>query len=93
MRVVRCWQKLSREVVDARCSRPGWMGPWAAWSSIRYRGWWPCLQQGGWSFMILKAPSNPSHSMILCSNSVYCRDAYMVMIKDPAPVVITAFLL
>jgi len=30
-----------------RCSRPGWMGPWAAWSSIRYGGWWPCLQQEG----------------------------------------------
>ena len=49
-----------------RCSRPGWMGPWAAWSSIRYGGWWPSLQQGGWSFMILGVPSNPSHSMI-CS--------------------------
>ena len=29
-----------------RCSRPGWMGAWAAWSSIWYGGWWPCLQQG-----------------------------------------------
>ena len=48
-----------------RCSRPGWMGPWAAWSSIRYEGWWPCLWQGGWSLMILQVPSNPSHSMIL----------------------------
>jgi len=35
------------------------MGPWAAWASIRYGGWWPCLQQGGWSFMILEVPSNP----------------------------------
>jgi len=26
-----------------RCSRPGWMGPWAAWSSTRSGGWWPCL--------------------------------------------------
>ena len=41
-----------------RCSRPGWMGLWAAWSSIRYRGWWPCLWQEGWSFMILGDPSS-----------------------------------
>ena len=49
MRVVRCWHRLPREVVDThpwRCSRPGWMGPWAAWSSIKCGGWWPCLQQG-----------------------------------------------
>ena len=30
-----------------RCSRPGWMGPWAAWSGIKCGGWWPCLWQGG----------------------------------------------
>lgn len=29
-----------------RCSRLGCMGPWAAWSSIRYGGWQPCMQQG-----------------------------------------------
>jgi len=29
-----------------RCSRPGWMGPWAAWSGIRYGGWRLCLQRG-----------------------------------------------
>jgi len=49
------------------CSRPGWMGPWTAWSTIRYGGWWPCLQQEGWSFVILEVPSNPSHSVILSS--------------------------
>jgi len=29
-----------------RRSRPGWMGPWAAWPSIKHRDWKPCLQQG-----------------------------------------------
>jgi len=48
-----------------RCSRPGWMGPWAAWSSIRYGGLRPFLWEWGWNLMILEAPSNPSHSMIL----------------------------
>ena len=36
-----------------RCSRPGWMRPLAAWSGIRYGGWWPCLWQGSWNLMIL----------------------------------------
>ena len=49
-------------------SRPGWMGPWAAWSSIRHGGWQPCLQQGGWT-LILEVPSSPTHSMIL----ILCR--------------------
>ena len=48
-----------------RCSRPGWIGPWAAWSSIRYGGWRPCLWWGDWRFMILEVPFNPSHSMII----------------------------
>ena len=30
-----------------RHSRPGWMGPWAAWSSIKCGGWWPCLWWAG----------------------------------------------
>ena len=38
-----------------RCSRPGWMGPWAAWSGIVY---------GSWNLVILGAPSNPGHSVI-----------------------------
>ena len=52
-----------------RCSRPGWMGSWAAWSSIKHRGWWPCLWQGDWRFMILEVPSNLGHSVILCEIS------------------------
>ena len=48
-----------------RCSRPGWMGPWAAWYSIRYGGWWLCTRHGGWNLMILEVPSNSSHSVTL----------------------------
>ena len=48
-----------------RCSRPGWMGPWATWSSTKSGAWWPCLWQGGWNLMILGVPSNSSHSMML----------------------------
>jgi len=47
-----------------RCSRPGWMGPWAAWSSIKC---WRLVARpvaGDWSFMILEVPSSPSHSVI-----------------------------
>jgi len=67
-RVVRCWNSCPERLWmrhSRRCSRAGWMGPWAAWSGIRYGGWWPCLWRGGWSFMIFEVPSNPSHSMIL----------------------------
>ena len=42
-----------------------WMRPWATWSSTRSEGWWSCLQKGGLSLMILRVPSNPSHSKIL----------------------------
>ena len=29
-----------------RCSRPGWMGPWAAWPSIKCGGRWPGMWGG-----------------------------------------------
>jgi len=41
------------------------MGPWAAWSSIKWGGWWPCMQQVCWRFMILEVPSSMSRSAIL----------------------------
>ena len=43
-----------------RCSRPGWMGLWTARS-----GGGNQPMAGGWSLMIIKVPSNQSHSMIL----------------------------
>ena len=67
-RVVRCWNSCPGWLWMPhpwKCSRPGWMAPWAAWSSIKQRGLWPCLRQGGWSFMILEVPSNPSHSVMI----------------------------
>ena len=65
-----------------RCSRPGWMGPWAAWSSIKCGGWQPCLWQGSWSLMILRVPSNPSHSVILWIWSDFQGQLYYVMVPQ-----------
>ena len=65
MRVVRCWNSCPERLCPWRCSRPGWMGPWAAWAGLKGGDWWPCLQQGGWSFMILEVLSYSSHSTIL----------------------------
>ena len=47
-----------------RCSRPGWMGPWAAWSDIRYGRWLPCLWWGvgaSWSLRSLPTQAIPNH--------------------------------
>ena len=59
-----------------RCSRPGWMGPWAAWSSIKCEGWWPWLQQRDRRLMILEVPSNPSHSVILWNKERLKKDRH-----------------
>ena len=70
-RVVRCWNRLPTEVMDALSlevfPRPGWMGAWAIWSSIKCEGWRPCLWHGGWSLMILEVPSTLGNSIILWS--------------------------
>jgi len=43
-----------------RCSRQGWMGPWAAWSG---GGQWAHSWGGFW--VGFEVPSNSSHSMVL----------------------------
>ena len=57
-----------------RCSRPSWMGLWATWSSIKCGGWWSCLWQGGWSFMILEVPSNPSRPIWYDQGLKACKE-------------------
>lgn len=64
------WHRIDRTVCSKnlwmpcpwRCSKPDWMGPWAAWYSIRYGGWRPYLQEGigaWWSLMSL-----PTHAVL-----------------------------
>jgi len=50
-----------------KCSRPGWMELWAAWSGGRC----PCSWQGGWNQMIFKVPSNLNRSVILWAAGEY----------------------
>ena len=60
-----CFSSSGTQSTSTPYSRTGWMGPWAVWAGIKCGGWWPCMQQGCWSFMILEVPSNPSRSVIL----------------------------
>ena len=67
MRMVRCWNSCPERLWMPhpwRCSRPGWMEPWAAWAGISYGDGWPCLWWEVWSFVILEVPSNLGHSVI-----------------------------
>jgi len=59
------------------CSRPGWMGLWAAWAGIKCGRVIGPVCGGGrgrgvWSFMILEDPSNPGHSVILYISPDFC---------------------
>ena len=68
VRVVRCWKRLPREVVDT--SVPGGVQDQVGWGPgqpglVNGEVGGPA-QQGGWRFMILEVPSNPGHSVILC---------------------------
>jgi len=43
-----CWNSCPERLwmpLPLRCSRPGWMGPWATWSR-KWGGWWPCPEGG-----------------------------------------------
>ena len=63
MRMVRCWNRLPREVVVGALSlnvfKARLDGALGSLSSIKWGGWWPCLWQGGWRFMILEVPFQP----------------------------------
>ena len=43
----------------------GQVGPWAAWSSFKCGGWWLCLWQQCWRFVILEVPSNPGSFCVI----------------------------
>lgn len=55
VRMVRHWQKLSREVVHTANLEADWMGLWSIWYSGRY----PWLLQGRWTKRPWKAPFQP----------------------------------
>ena len=85
VRMVRHWNRLPSEVVNAplpcKHSSPGWMGLCATWS----RGREVSLPiAGGWNYMVLKVPSNPNHSMILCPVAVQCflPPVYVTSLSD-----------
>ena len=68
MTVVRYWNRLLRDVVNApslEVFKARLDGCRAAWSGMKCRGGWPCLWWEGWRLMIFEVPSHPGHSAIL----------------------------
>jgi len=76
-RVVRCWNRLPREAVDApslevfKARLDGALG-----NVVQYQIWRLVALpvEGGWNLMILGVPPNPSHSMILWQNSAWPKE-------------------
>ena len=64
VRVVRHWNRLLREVVDVPSLQAFKARLDEALSNLVYREV-HLPTAGGWNYMILKVPSNPTHSMIL----------------------------
>lgn len=69
-RVMRCWHRLPRDPEwmprPWRCSRPGWMGPWAAWDG----GGQPCPWQG----LGLGGQWGPFQTKPFCESTVLFQD-------------------
>ena len=65
-------------------SRPGWMGPWAPWSSTWSGGQPPCLQEGGvgtrWSFRSL-----PTQAILWFCNFIKRPLSSSTAIVNPSP--------
>ena len=68
-----------------RCSRPGWIGPWATWSS-KWGGWWPCPAAG----LEIHDPWGPFQlrpfcdSVGLCCHTKYFGPLSMSILKEGA---------
>ena len=84
MRVVRCWTAVQRGcgclVHPWRCSRPGWMGPWAAWAGMKCGGWWPCLWRGvgaSWSLRSL-----PTQAILWFYDSMTVKSKFKMMMNN-----------
>jgi len=61
--IILHWNRLSREAVDALSLQASKARLDGSWSNLVY--WEVSLSiAGGWNWMILKAPSNPNHSVI-----------------------------
>ena len=87
-RVVRCWTAAQRgcgcPIHPWRCSRPGWMGPWAAWAGMKCGGWWPCLWWGvGASWSLGCLPTQPFCGSMTVILGMSCQDHEVLSILGP----------